>query len=121
MAIVYSVVAQQSLGELLAGVGVPGFLLSGLYIAYITVRCVIDPTLGPPLPVKERVSFMEKLKLLQGTIAPILLICLALGVIFFGIATPSKRPASERSAPCSSARSTGVLTGSQSGKHPAPR
>src|SRR3954453_2473356 len=32
MAIVYSVVAQQSLGELLAGAVLPGFLLSGLYI-----------------------------------------------------------------------------------------
>jgi len=88
MAIVYSVVAQQSLGELLAGSVFPGLLLSGLYILYITLRCTINPTLGPPLPVEERVSFREKLRLLRKTIAPILLIMLALGVIFFGIATP---------------------------------
>ena len=50
MAIVYSVVAQQSLGELLAGAVFPGFLLSGLYIVYITIRCYIDPALGPALP-----------------------------------------------------------------------
>jgi len=88
MAIVYSVVAQQSLGELLAGSVFPGLLLSGLYILYITLRCTINPRLGPPLPVEERVSFAEKLRLLRKTIAPILLIMLALGVIFFGIATP---------------------------------
>lgn len=88
MAIVYSVVAQQSLGELLAGSVFPGLLLSGLYILYITLRCTINPTLGPPLPVEERVSMREKLRLLRKTIAPILLIMLALGVIFFGIATP---------------------------------
>jgi len=46
MAIVYSVVAQQSLGELLAGSVFPGFLLSGLYIAYITIRCAVNPSLG---------------------------------------------------------------------------
>ena len=88
MAIVYAVVAQQSLGELLIGSVFPGLLLSGMYIAYITARCTINPKLGPALPPEERVSFQEKLRLLRNTIAPILLILLVLGVIFFGIATP---------------------------------
>jgi tripartite ATP-independent transporter DctM subunit len=88
MAIVYAVVAQQSLGELLVGSIFPGFLLSGLYVGYILVRCYINPKLGPALPPEERVSGREKLRLLRNTIAPILLIVLVLGVIFFGIATP---------------------------------
>ena len=88
MAIVYAVVAQQSLGELLVGSVFPGFLLSGLYVGYVTLRCTINPSLGPALPIEERVSFRKKLRLLQGTIMPILLITLVLGVIFLGIATP---------------------------------
>jgi tripartite ATP-independent transporter DctM subunit len=88
MAIVYAVVAQQSLGELLIGSVFPGLLLSGMYIIYISVRCYINPALGPSLPIEERVSFKEKLRLLRNTIAPIFLILLVLGVIFFGIATP---------------------------------
>ena len=88
MAIVYAVVAQQSLGELLIGSVFPGLLLSGLYIGYITIRCYINPALGPALPPEERVGLREKLRLLRNTIAPILLIMLVLGVIFFGIATP---------------------------------
>ena len=88
MAIVYAVVAQQSLGELLAGSVFPGFLLSGLYVAYITIRCYINPSLGPAVPPEERVSFAEKLRLLGRTITPVLLIVLVLGVIFLGIATP---------------------------------
>ena len=56
MAIVYAVVAQQSLGELLIGSVFPGLLLSGLYIAYITIRCYINPKLGPALPLEERVE-----------------------------------------------------------------
>lgn len=88
MAIVYAVVAQQSLGELLVGAVFPGFLLSGLYIAYITIRCYINPSLGPALPVEERVDFAEKLRLLKNTIAPLLLILLVLGIIFLGVATP---------------------------------
>lgn len=88
MAIVYAVVAQQSLGELLVGSIFPGLLLSGLYIGYILIRCYINPSLGPPLPIEERVSGREKLRLLKNTVAPILLIVLVLGVIFLGIATP---------------------------------
>jgi tripartite ATP-independent transporter DctM subunit len=88
MAIVYAVVAQQSLGELLIGSVFPGLLLSGIYIAYVTIRCYINPSLGPALAPEERVDFKEKLRLLRNTIAPILVILLVLGVIFFGIATP---------------------------------
>ncbi|MDA8109058.1 MAG: TRAP transporter large permease subunit [Betaproteobacteria bacterium] len=88
MAIVYAVVAQQSLGELLIGSVFPGLLLSGMYIAYITARCAINPALGPALPPEERVGMREKLRLLRNTLAPIFLILLVLGVIFFGIATP---------------------------------
>ena len=88
MAIVYAVVAQQSLGELLVGSIFPGLLLSGLYISYILIRCYINPSLGPALPPEERVSTREKFRLLKNTIAPLLLIVLVLGVIFVGIATP---------------------------------
>src|SRR5918911_1264778 len=83
MAIVYAVVAQQSLGELLLGSVFPGFLLSGLYIAYVTAMSYIDPRKGPALPVEERVDFREKLRLLRNTITPVLVIILVLGVIFF--------------------------------------
>lgn len=88
MAIVYAVVAQQSLGELLVGSIFPGLLLSSLYVGYVTIRCYINPSLGPALPPEERVDWREKLRLLKNTIAPILLIVLVLGVIFLGIATP---------------------------------
>src|SRR5205807_8327114 len=88
MAIVYAVVAQQSLGELLVGSVFPGLLLSGIYIGYVTLRCYINPKLGPALPVEERVNFSEKLRLLRNTITPVLVILLVLGIIFFGIATP---------------------------------
>src|SRR3546814_1332390 len=88
MASVYAGVAQQSAVYSLVGSILPGFILSGLYVGYITIRCYINPSLGPALPVEERVDFPEKLRLLRNTISPILLIILVLGVIFLGIATP---------------------------------
>src|ERR671928_1748571 len=74
MAIVYAVVAQQSLGELLIGSVFPGLLLSGLYVVYVTIRCYINPALGPALPPEERVDMREKLRLLRNTITPIIVI-----------------------------------------------
>jgi len=88
LAIIFAVVAQQSVGELFIGAVIPGLLLSGLYMLYVTARCYINPAAGPALPVEERVDLRGKIKLLQGIIAPILLIVLVLGVIFTGIATP---------------------------------
>src|SRR5882724_3917935 len=76
MAIVYAVVAQQSLGELLVGAVFPGLMLSGLYILYVTLRCYINPSLGPALPPDERVGFVEKLRLLSRAVMPVLLIIL---------------------------------------------
>jgi tripartite ATP-independent transporter DctM subunit len=88
LAILFAVVAQQSVGELFVGAVLPGLLLSGMYIAYITIRSYVNPQFGPALPKEERIGFKEKIRLLQGIIAPILLIVLVLGVIFTGVATP---------------------------------
>ena len=88
LAILFAVVAQQSVGELFIGAVFPGLLLSGMYILYVTARSYIDPAKGPALAPEERVSGREKLRLLQGIVTPVILVVLVLGVIFSGIATP---------------------------------
>lgn len=88
LAILFAVVAQQSVGELFIGAVIPGLILSTMYIVFVTVRSYMDPTVGPALPLEERITFKEKLGLLQRLIAPILLVMLVLGVIFLGVATP---------------------------------
>ena len=88
LAIIYAVVAQQSVGELYVGSVIPGLMLSGLYIAYVSTRTAMDPAKGPPLPISERVDWPTKLKLLARMLAPVTLIVIVLGVIFSGAATP---------------------------------
>ncbi len=88
LAILFAVVAQQSVGELFIGAVVPGLLLSGLYILYVGIRTGLNPALGPALPPEERVNTREKLRLLSNMIAPLILVALVLGIIFAGIATP---------------------------------
>ena len=88
LAILFAVIAQQSVGELFIGAVFPGLMLSAMYIAYISFRCWLTPALGPALPREERVSGAEKLRLLKNLAAPIALISIVLGVIFTGVATP---------------------------------
>lgn len=86
--IVYGLTAGVSIGDLfLAGV-FPGLLLGGLYIAYVMVRCLLDPSLGPPAPPEERrIPLAEKVRLLKGLILPMMIIVWVLGSIYGGIAS----------------------------------
>jgi tripartite ATP-independent transporter DctM subunit len=88
LAIIYAVVAEQSVGELFVGAVFPGLLLSGMYVLYVVIRSYLNPSLGPPIPPGERVTPREKVLLLGNMSAPIALIVIVLGVIFTGIATP---------------------------------
>ena len=88
LAIIYAVVADQSVGELFIGAVIPGLMLSGMYIIYVTVRSYINPKLGPPIPVDERITVREKFKLMGKMAAPIMLIVVVFSVLFSGAATP---------------------------------
>ena len=88
LAIIYAVVAEQSVGELFIGSVFPGLMLSGMYIGYVSLRTGLNPSLGPALPPEERLDFGEKLRLTGTMAAPLMLIAIVLGVIFTGIATP---------------------------------
>jgi len=84
--VLYGMIARQPVGQLwLAGV-LPGFLLAGLFILYIAVRCALQPQLGPVLPKEERnVSWSEKLRLLRAGVIPLVIIFSMTGLFLLGI------------------------------------
>ncbi|MES9993163.1 MAG: TRAP transporter large permease subunit [Candidatus Thiodiazotropha sp.] len=88
LAILFAVIAQQSVGELFIGAVIPGLILSSLYILYVAIMTTVKPSWGPPLPKEERVTTREKVRLLGNMFAPLVLVALVLGIIFAGIATP---------------------------------
>ena len=95
MLVVYGPMAQLSVGRLFFGAFMPGFLLSGLYMAYIIVRCIVQPQLAPPVPASERQASLgvKVAKLLKSMVPPGVLILAVLGSIFFGIAAPTEAAA----------------------------
>ncbi|MDY7115504.1 TRAP transporter large permease subunit [Halomonas sp. SSL-5] len=88
LAIIYGVIAQQSVGELYLGSLLPGLLLAFMYGFYCWLRGTLNVKVAPPMPVEDRVDMKEKLRLLRNMLAPIVLVVLVLGIIFTGIATP---------------------------------
>jgi len=72
--VLYAMIARQPVGQLwLAGV-LPGLMMAALFILYITIRCRLQPELGPALPVDERnVSRAEKIRLLGAGLLPIII------------------------------------------------
>ncbi|HIE89479.1 MAG: TRAP transporter large permease subunit [Acidiferrobacteraceae bacterium] len=84
--VLYGMIARQPVGQLwLAGV-FPGLLMAGLFVIYISVRCRLQPHLGPPLAKEEReVSWSTKLKLLRAGILPFLIFFSMTGLFVMGV------------------------------------
>ncbi|MGA9477151.1 MAG: TRAP transporter large permease subunit [Desulfobacterales bacterium] len=84
---------ETSVGNLFAGAILPGLILSGLYFAYISIRCIINPKLGPPISKEEASKWSAKQKwlmTLKSLVPPLGLILMVMGTILAGIATPTE-------------------------------
>jgi len=92
MLIVMGPVLGVSVADLYAAAFGPGFLLAGMYLAYLLTRAFINPKLGPPVPKEERVHSVAVMvkEVLVGVVPLIALIGAALGSILAGLATPTE-------------------------------
>ena len=89
--IILGPVADVSIGDLFAGMILPGLMLAGCYIIYVMFRCLIRPEDGPRVLDGEELPLLEKIKLtLTALVPPLLLIAIVLGSILGGLATPTE-------------------------------
>ncbi|GAB6059723.1 TRAP transporter large permease [Desulfonatronum parangueonense] len=91
--VLYGAVTGVSIGGLFAGGISAGILLASLYIVYVVVRGLLDPTFAPSLPPEERASWKEKVVSTKSVLFPILLIVIVLGSILNGVASPTEAAA----------------------------
>jgi tripartite ATP-independent transporter DctM subunit len=92
MLIVMGPVLGVSVADLYAAAFGPGFLLASIYVAYLMIRSFIDPSLGPPVPLEERVHSLPVMlrEVAVGVLPLIGLITATLGSILAGLATPTE-------------------------------
>jgi tripartite ATP-independent transporter DctM subunit len=84
-----------SVANLLAGAVFPGLILSGLYLAYVGMRCWLQPSAGPAISLAERTQAKGTLILNTAFyMLPMLFLLLAvMGSILAGITSPTEASA----------------------------
>lgn len=92
MLVVMGPVLQVPVTDLFSAAIIPGMMLAFLYTAYALIRCQLNPSLGPPLPIEMRAKSMGHIwtEFIKGLVPPSLLVFSALGSIMFGFATPTE-------------------------------
>jgi tripartite ATP-independent transporter DctM subunit len=95
MLILYGATAGVSVVKLYAAAFFPGLMLAGLYMGYVIIRAIVDPTIAPKLPPEQRnVPGAQIAKALAVNFFPLfLLIAMVLGAIIRGLATPTEAAA----------------------------
>ncbi|MFT0859815.1 TRAP transporter large permease [Ancylobacter sp. G4_0304] len=95
MLILYGATAGVSVVKLYAAAFIPGVSLALMYIAYVIIRAMLNPSLAPKLPAEERNVPATTIiwALLTSFLPLVLLISSVLGCIILGLATPSEAAA----------------------------
>ena len=90
----YGLTTSSSIGDLFVASTIPGIMLAVIYIAYVLIRCGINPKLGPPAPAELRdIPFTAKLAALKKVILPLFIIFSVLGSIYSGLTSVSEAAA----------------------------
>jgi tripartite ATP-independent transporter DctM subunit len=84
--VLYGMIARQPVNSLwLAGVG-PALMFAALLVAYVLIRCKLNPKMGPPLTAEERdMPKKEKYRLLLAGLLPLIIIFSVTGFFLLGI------------------------------------
>ena len=77
-----------SVGDLFVGALLPGILLVFLYLLFLIIYSHLNHSVAPAIEQSQRK--VGALKILAGLVPPVALICLVLGSILVGAATPSE-------------------------------
>jgi len=85
--VIYAIITEQSVGQLLIAGIVPGILTAVVYMAGLWLMVKVRPDLAPM--VGERVSLSEKLRAIKWLWPVLLLIALVLGGMYAGLFPPS--------------------------------
>jgi len=92
MLVVMGPIMEIPVTDLFAAAIIPGIMLAVLYAGYATIRCYLDPSLGPVVAEEDREKDIKVVlyEFFMGLVPPALLVFSALGSILFGLATPTE-------------------------------
>jgi len=86
--IIYGLIASVSIADLFTAAFTPGTILMMLYVGYVLVRCIRDPSLAPPMPPmppEERKT--QRRDAIRSVLMPAMIALMVLGTIYTGVAS----------------------------------
>ncbi|EKO3389440.1 TRAP transporter large permease [Vibrio fluvialis] len=90
--IIYGMTASVSIGDLFKAAFLPAFILAACYIAYVLVRCYLNPSLAPSFE-EELEEEAEHPNYFKALFFPLLSVAVVLGSIYTGIASVTEASA----------------------------
>jgi tripartite ATP-independent transporter DctM subunit len=93
LTVLLGTIAEVSIGRLLINAIVPGYILLGIYVGFVVIRCLLNPTLAPKYELSG-VPWREKIFVGLRDLFPLgIVIFVALGLMMLGVATPTEAAA----------------------------
>ena len=90
LAVVLGSLMEISIGKLLISGILPGLLMAAMYLAYIMLRCALQPSIAPDY-VPQKTPWPDKIKAFLEHVLPFgAIIFVVTGLIFAGLATPTE-------------------------------
>ena len=92
--IIYGLIASVSIADLFTAAITPAVILMLSYIAYVLVRCLKNPSMGPPMSDTDHdENFANRWQALKAIIVPGLIAVMVLGSIYGGVASVTEAAA----------------------------
>ncbi|MBD0785481.1 TRAP transporter large permease subunit [Vibrio sp. Y2-5] len=90
--IIYGMTASVSIGDLFKAAFIPAFILATCYIAYVLIRCYINPSLAPDFSDEDSADD-NKPSYFKALFFPLLSVAVVLGSIYSGVASVTEASA----------------------------
>ncbi|KFI12817.1 TRAP transporter large permease subunit [Vibrio coralliilyticus] len=90
--IIYGMTASVSIGDLFKASFLPAFILAGCYIAYVLLRCKLNPSLAP-IPSDGDEEDERQVSYFKALFFPLLSVAVVLGSIYTGVASVTEASA----------------------------
>jgi len=93
LGVILATLGEFSVGRLLIAIVVPGLMMALSFTLYIVVRCKLQPSLAPPYDVTPT-PLLQKIVAFVAYVLPLgSIFFLVVGLIFFGVASPTEAAA----------------------------
>lgn len=91
--IIYGMTASVSIGDLFKAAFLPAFILAMCYVAYVLIRCYMNPSLAPEFDAQELEEDSERPSYFKALFFPLLSVAVVLGSIYTGVASVTEASA----------------------------